>query len=326
MHLLPSRRKRIARRVTLALVLALVAGAGVPAATASESAPSSPAGTVQDSGAQLAAADPQAALREAPVSMRIPFPIIRAAGAVEWRGKAFDLAGVHVTRPGGTCGTEAEAWPCGQMALTAMRRFVRARTVDCTPVAGDDEGRLVRCELAGQDIAEWLVGQGWAKADGDTYREAEEAAREASLGLWSPSRPGIAKQAIMHGLSEADLAEAAVRVEVHLSTQQLTLFHNGSVVGRWPVSTARAGKITPTGRWRAQWLSRHHRSSLYNDAPMPYSVFFNGDYAIHGTNDISRLGRPASAGCIRLHPSHAAVVFDLARREGLENTLVVVSR
>ena len=39
---------------------------------------------------------------------------------------------------------------------------------------------------------------------------------------------------------------------------------------------------------------------------MPYAVFYNGDYAIHGTNDLGRLGRPASAGCIRLHPRHAA--------------------
>ena len=79
---------------------------------------------------------------------------------------------------------------------------------------------------------------------------------------------------------------------------------------------------TPSGTFRPQWLSRNHRSSLFNNAPMPYSIFYDGNYAIHGTNQISRLGGPASHGCIRLHPSNAAVLFALVQREGLGNTRV----
>ena len=59
---------------------------------------------------------------------------------------------------------------------------------------------------------------------------------------------------------------------------------------------------------------------------MPYSIFYNGNYAIHGTNAVKRLGRPASAGCIRLHPSNAAILFRLTQREGLKNMRVVVRR
>ena len=304
----------VVRGARLGSVAALLSGVALAAAIAGE-------------GERGVTADAQAAMHEAPVSMRIPFPVIRSAGMLEWRGRSFTLAGVSAAAPGETCGDADAAWPCGQMALTAMRRFVRARTITCSPATPAGEApRRVSCDLAGQDLGGWLVAQGWAKAEDDAYREAEAEAREARLGIWSPARPSIAKKALAAGLSEADLTEAAVRVEVELSTQQLTLIHNGAVVARWPVSTARAGKTTPTGRWRAQWLSRHHRSSIYNNAPMPYAVFYNGDYAIHGTNDLGRLGRPASAGCIRLHPRHAAVVFDLARREGLENTLIVVNR
>ena len=93
----------------------------------------------------------------------------------------------------------------------------------------------------------------------------------------------------------------------------MTVYLDGAPTYTWPVSTARKGKITPTGTFRGQSLSRHHRSSLYNNAPMPYAIFFRGNYAIHGTNQISRLGRPASAGCVRLHPDHAAVLFNLAK-------------
>lgn len=113
---------------------------------------------------------------------------------------------------------------------------------------------------------------------------------------------------------------------VSLDSQVMHVYHHGQLLYEWPVSTARAGKVTPTGQWRPQWLSRNHRSSRYNNAPMPYSVFYSGHYAIHGTNEISRLGRPASAGCVRLHPDNARKFFEMVRTEGMEQTRVVVVR
>ena len=106
----------------------------------------------------------------------------------------------------------------------------------------------------------------------------------------------------------------------------MTVVHRGTVIGRWPVSTARRGKVTPTGSWSAKWLSRHHRSSRYNNAPMPYSIFYNGNYAVHGTYQTKRLGRPASSGCVRLAPAHAAKLFSLAKAEGLANTRIIVRK
>ena len=117
---------------------------------------------------------------------------------------------------------------------------------------------------------------------------------------------------------------APLVAKVDVSTQTMTVIHNGEVAYTWPVSTARKGKYTPRGTWSAKWLSRHHKSSLYNNAPMPYAIFFNGNYAIHGTNQISRLGRPASAGCVRLHPDHAARLFELTRAVGKSNMRVVI--
>ncbi len=113
---------------------------------------------------------------------------------------------------------------------------------------------------------------------------------------------------------------------VSISDQVMHVYHHGQLLYEWPVSTARNGKITPTGQWRPQFLSRNHRSSLYNNAPMPYAVFYSGNYAIHGTDQISRLGRPASAGCVRLHPNNARKFFDMVRAEGMAETRVVVVR
>ena len=119
---------------------------------------------------------------------------------------------------------------------------------------------------------------------------------------------------------------AALVAKVDIATQTMTVVHRGVVKYRWKVSTARRGKVTPTGTWSAKWLSKNHRSSRYNNAPMPYSIFYNGNYAVHGTNQVNRLGSPASAGCIRLHTQNAALLYKLAQKEGLKNTRIIVSR
>jgi lipoprotein-anchoring transpeptidase ErfK/SrfK len=123
--------------------------------------------------------------------------------------------------------------------------------------------------------------------------------------------------------AQTALADRVV-ARVSLSGQVMHVYHHGQLVYEWPVSTARAGKITPTGSWRPQFLSRNHRSSRYDNAPMPYAVFYSGHYAIHGTDQISRLGRPASAGCVRLHPDNARIFFDMVRAEGMEHARVIV--
>ncbi|WP_104664297.1 L,D-transpeptidase [Ensifer adhaerens] len=114
--------------------------------------------------------------------------------------------------------------------------------------------------------------------------------------------------------------------DISLSSQTMTVRQYGVVMYRWKVSTARRGYVTPRGSWSAKWLSRYHRSRKYDDAPMPYAVFFNGGYAIHATYDIKRLGRPASHGCVRLHPNNAAEFFALTREHGLKNTRIVITR
>jgi lipoprotein-anchoring transpeptidase ErfK/SrfK len=73
-------------------------------------------------------------------------------------------------------------------------------------------------------------------------------------------------------------------------------------------------------------LSRNHRSSRYNNAPMPFAIFYNGHYAIHGTDQVRKLGSPASAGCVRLHPDHAKVLFNMVRHEGKDQLKVIVVR
>ena len=137
----------------------------------------------------------------------------------------------------------------------------------------------------------------------------------------------LAVAAMVFGLVSATAASAAViEARVNISAQQMHVYQNGVHRYTWPVSTARGGKVTPVGTWTAKWTSKNHKSSRYRGAPMPYSIFYSGNYAVHGTNQIKNLGRPASAGCIRLHPDNARVLYDMALRAGLANTKIVVTR
>lgn len=130
---------------------------------------------------------------------------------------------------------------------------------------------------------------------------------------------------VLGGAAQA-LADRVV-ARVSLSKQTMEVWHEGRKLYEWRVSTARKGKITPVGQWRgAQYLSKNHRSSLYNNAPMPYAIFFNGNYAIHGTDQVKKLGRPASAGCVRLDTANARILFNMVRAEGKQNLKVVVVR
>jgi hypothetical protein len=124
-------------------------------------------------------------------------------------------------------------------------------------------------------------------------------------------------------LAASSAAKAAIVITVDKSAQQLTVEVNGATRYQWPVSTARWGYRTPNGSYRPERLERQWFSRKYDWSPMPHSIFFHHGYAIHGSNEVSRLGRPASHGCIRLHPQNAATLFELVKAN-VGNTRIVV--
>ncbi len=132
----------------------------------------------------------------------------------------------------------------------------------------------------------------------------------------------ISLAAALVSLPLADRARADILVRVDKSSQRMAVIVNGEHRYSWAVSTGVRG--TPSGSFRAQSLDRYHRSSLYGNAPMPYSIFYDGNFAIHGTPHVRQLGGRASKGCIRLHPANAAVLFSLVQKVGLGNTRIQI--
>ena len=118
---------------------------------------------------------------------------------------------------------------------------------------------------------------------------------------------------------------AMAQTDITISKSRQTMTVNSDYgTYHWPVSTARRGYYTPTGTFSPYSLQIMHYSRKYDNAPMPHSIFFSGGYAIHATPHVGNLGRPASHGCVRLHPSHAAELYSIVKNDRNNTTIRIV--
>ena len=138
-------------------------------------------------------------------------------------------------------------------------------------------------------------------------------------------RAAPALMALMFCLAPTSYARADIAIQIDKSDQTMQVSVDGLPRYQWKISSGRRGYHTPIGTFRPTMLARHWYSRKYDNSPMPYSIFFHHGFAIHGTNYVSRLGRPASHGCIRLHPSQAATLFSLVREHGPRNTRIIIT-
>ena len=120
-------------------------------------------------------------------------------------------------------------------------------------------------------------------------------------------------------------ARASVLISINKASQQMSVSVDGVQEYVWPVSTGKSGYATPSGSYQPLRMEADYYSKQWDDAPMPYSIFFTPrGHAIHGSYDTKHLGSPVSHGCIRIDPSNAAILFGLVESQGLANTKVSV--
>jgi lipoprotein-anchoring transpeptidase ErfK/SrfK len=143
------------------------------------------------------------------------------------------------------------------------------------------------------------------------------------MKILSGWRPAIAAA---FALSFVSIVPAVADVVVHIdkSSQRMSVSVNGQSRYSWPVSTGRSGYGTPSGTFAPQMMARRWFSRKYYNSPMPHSIFFYHGFAIHGTNDLGRLGGPASHGCVRLHPANAATLYAVVERNGRGSTRIEI--
>lgn len=111
-------------------------------------------------------------------------------------------------------------------------------------------------------------------------------------------------------------AQATVRITIDLSRQRLTAARSGGETVVWKISSGRSGYETPTGHYSVMRMEADHYSDEYEQAPMPYAIFFSPrGLAIHGSFERG-LGRPASHGCVRLSVANAQKLFEWVEEQG----------
>lgn len=131
-------------------------------------------------------------------------PVVVGAGHFEARSYRVALAGVEITDAAEHCDSAGISWPCGIHARTAFRNWLRGRALACVvPPVPSEETVVTDCVLGRQNPAEWLVAQGWARAQPDgPYAALEEQAREAARGLFGPAPSAAPLEPLMLPLPE----------------------------------------------------------------------------------------------------------------------------
>ena len=108
-------------------------------------------------------------------------------------------------------------------------------------------------------------------------------------------------------LTFGQAARADLLIEIDKSTQRMTVTVDGRKLYEWPVATGADGYDTPSGEFKPFRMEIDHYSEEWDNAPMPYSIFFTMTRnAVHGTYEQRSLGHAVSHGCVRLSVKNAA--------------------
>lgn len=117
----------------------------------------------------------------------IPRPNTVNAGTLTSGKRTMILAGLVPTDIERQCpDVSGKQWPCGVVARTSLRLFLRNRSVNCDLPGGEEAGEIATtCRLGERDIGEWLVENGWAEAEkGSAFETLGEEAKAARRGLY----------------------------------------------------------------------------------------------------------------------------------------------
>ncbi|WP_331373182.1 thermonuclease family protein [Sinorhizobium chiapasense] len=126
--------------------------------------------------------------KEKPAATTIVFqrPVALAAGLIRSGDTTVQLEDIEPENAEKTCEGSGRSWPCGMVARTAFRNFLRARALVCDqPEENSEKTVTTACKVGNENPAEWLVSNGWATPlPGSPLEAKAEAARSAKLGFY----------------------------------------------------------------------------------------------------------------------------------------------
>ena len=104
-------------------------------------------------------------------------------------------------------------------------------------------------------------------------------------------------------------------IEVDLSEHMLYVYRGGRLMDGFLVATGASGTPTITGSFRiyAKFPTYRMRGAGYDLPDVPYVMFFQGNYAIHGVYWHNSFGVSISHGCVNLLTADAAGIYEMVK-------------
>jgi endonuclease YncB( thermonuclease family) len=116
------------------------------------------------------------------------YAIVREDSAILIQGRVVRLYGIYIPQTGVTCRTVFSPAQCGTRARLALEFKTGNYFVTCREVAALADGSVSAvCWVEGEDLAAYLIRQGWALAAPRApfeYTALERIAERRGLGVW----------------------------------------------------------------------------------------------------------------------------------------------
>lgn len=136
---------------------------------------------------RVAARQPEKPKPEPRKAAMLPRPVAESAGVIAFGDRKLQLAGIVPTPTDMICKEpDGNQWPCGMLARTNFRLFLRLRSIACDLDDTNWSGTTTAsCKIGTQDLSEWLAQNGWADAGaGSSFVALGEKAKAERKGIY----------------------------------------------------------------------------------------------------------------------------------------------
>lgn len=134
------------------------------------------------------------------------------------------------------------------------------------------------------------------------------------MGVWVAPLLAIPQsQSIPKKIAELQTSQERW-IQIDLKTQRLIAWEGKNQVYAIIISTGKNSTPTRPGIFKIQskYATTRMTGEGYDLPNVPYVMFYEGNYGIHGAYWHSRFGTPVSHGCVNLAVDHARWLFNWA--------------
>lgn len=118
----------------------------------------------------------------------VSYAIVQDDGSLKVSRKKIWLDGIYIPLTDRTCRTYIQPIRCGPRAVLALDFKIGPYFVNCEVKSENPDGSInAVCKVKGEDLAAWMLSQGWAVARPDApfeYAVLEKIACHQGRGIW----------------------------------------------------------------------------------------------------------------------------------------------